>query len=296
MCPWPKSQKMASQRETLLTELKTENLGGAAACALKALDCFTALADEWSPEEAHKIASEIVRNKPEIAPLLRIDNSCLEAKNADDLRRRIQTLRAQITTATETIAEAALKLATPGSIIATTTQSSTTLAALLRAGKEKQIQVLCSESRPGYEGQGLAQKLAAADIPVTLSTDAALLTHLPKAHAVWVGADAIGKDFFVNKVGTLALCLGAKHYGIPVYVLADTLKILPANHPYTSSGDHPAEEVWKDPKPNITVVNPYFEKIPKNLISDVITECKPSDELMKPLQAIAQILGYGLNP
>jgi len=37
---------------------------------------------------------------------------------------------------------------------------------------------------------------------------------------VLVGADAVGDEWFVNKVGTAAICALAIQSGVPVYVLA----------------------------------------------------------------------------
>ena len=85
---------------------------------------------------------------------------------------------------------------------------------------------LLSESRPAREGLELARRLADAGIAVELFSDAAISSAVPASDAVIVGADAVGPGFFVNKVGTGALCALAHVLGVPVYALAGREKIL----------------------------------------------------------------------
>src|SRR5688500_9641499 len=84
----------------------------------------------------------------------------------------------------------------------------------------RDVHVACSESRPAAEGRGLAARLAAADIPVTLFSDAAIAHALSASDAVLVGADAVCSDRFLNKSGTRMLAAAAAQLGIPVYVAA----------------------------------------------------------------------------
>ena len=86
------------------------------------------------------------------------------------------------------------------------------------------------------------------------------------------GADRIYEDGFVNKAGTLPLCLTAKHFNVPVYLAAETTKILSLSERAIKNPEFPSEEIYKPKSKNLTVKNFYFEKIPLNLTQKVICE------------------------
>ncbi len=140
-----------------------------------------------------------------------------------------------------------------------------------KAGKE--IHVIVGESRPLYEGRSLAKQLGACNIPVTLTTDAALLHQLPECTKVLVGADWIEPSFFINKSGTLALALGAQKAQKPLWIAAETSKIVLDSHiHYLENDHHPQEEVLPYPLQGVQIVNPYFDKVPLDLAIGLITE------------------------
>ncbi len=119
----------------------------------------------------------------------------------------------------------------------------------------------------------MATALAAAGIAATVCTDAAVSTLSGSASVVLVGADAVAADWFLNKCGTRQVVEVAARRGGAVYVVASLDKFI---HPRlapllrTSGGD--LEEVWDDAPDRVEVANPYFEKIPTDSLSGVITE------------------------
>jgi len=144
------------------------------------------------------------------------------------------------------------------------------LTALHEAGA---LRVSCSESRPALEGRRLARKLAGLEIPVTCYSDAAIAEALTDADAVAVGADAIGPAWFLNKTGTRMLAASAWQRGVPVYVVASRDKFVSAavaDRLVVREGA--ASEVWEDPPGGVTVRNPYFEPIPLELVTTVISD------------------------
>jgi translation initiation factor 2B subunit (eIF-2B alpha/beta/delta family) len=229
--------------------------GGATQCAMELLDALERLdglegvpplLEALPPELLHTVRAQIE-----------------EVASVEELHRLAGELREQIAGAT---AEIAQRAKVSGGVIATTSLSGTVLQALLAS---ENISAILSESRPKYEGRRLARILSEAGVPVTLCTEAALLSQLPGVDEVWVGADAVGSDFFANKVGTLALCLGAKHHGVPVRLLVDQLKWLSSDD-YSCDLSRPAEEVWEDAPTGVKIINPYFEKIPLDLVTEII--------------------------
>ena len=74
-----------------------------------------------------------------------------------------------------------------------------------------------------------------------------------------------------EKVGSAAACHAASRRGIPVFVVADSSKLLPAGFPQSVEDDRPPEEVWPD-HGGVHVWNRYFEVFPISLVTRVVTE------------------------
>jgi translation initiation factor 2B subunit (eIF-2B alpha/beta/delta family) len=135
------------------------------------------------------------------------------------------------------------------------------------------LTVSCAEGRPRHEGRRLAKALAEAGIGVEFFTDAALASALPGADALILGADAISPTWVLNKCGSLALAAAANLAGVPVFVLATRDKFLPsALADRLSIREHAPHEVWAAPAPAIRVRNPYFERVPLDLVTAVVTD------------------------
>jgi translation initiation factor 2B subunit (eIF-2B alpha/beta/delta family) len=135
------------------------------------------------------------------------------------------------------------------------------------------LRVSCSEGRPALEGRRLAERLAALGVEVTFLTDAALAAALDGANAVLVGADAVGPRHFVNKTGTRMLLSAAGVAGVPVYVAATRDKfVMPALWPRLTIRHEPPAEVWDAPPAGVLVRNPYFETVPLDLTTGVISD------------------------
>ncbi|MCI2082315.1 MAG: S-methyl-5-thioribose-1-phosphate isomerase [Bacteroidales bacterium] len=144
--------------------------------------------------------------------------------------------------------------------------------------------VYCDETRPMLQGSRLtAYELMKAGVDTTLICDdmASIVMAQKKVDAVFVGCDRIAANGDVaNKVGTSALAILARYYGIPFYVLGPT-STLDLN---CSSGkdivieERPAYEVTDTyfssqmaPK-GVKVYNPAFDITPADLITGIVTE------------------------
>jgi len=144
-------------------------------------------------------------------------------------------------------------------------------------GNRKKVKIIQTESRPILEGRIQAVNLYKLGYEVKLVTDTGYARHLDRINMIILGADAIFRDFFVNKSGSYNICLAGKNAGIPVYILADSRKFwfsLPPEHQELQYNEtkKPGEEIWKDPYPGIDTENYYFEKIPVNWADGFITE------------------------
>jgi translation initiation factor 2B subunit (eIF-2B alpha/beta/delta family) len=111
------------------------------------------------------------------------------------------------------------------------------------------------------------------DVRVVHVTDAALAAGLEESAAVLVGADAVAPHAWLNKTGTFMLAAAAGVKGIPVYVAATPDKFaMPALWPWLALREGASDEVWGDPPTGTQVRNPYFEWIPLDLVTGVITD------------------------
>ncbi len=151
--------------------------------------------------------------------------------------------------------------------------NSNTIAALFEYLKEKNIfpDVIQTEARPKFEGRLLAEQLAKMGFKVTVIVDSAIIKYLTKVDLAIAGCDCIFPDFFINKIGSMALALGCQRLNVPFYLLSDSRKFSKQNQ-IKPEKRKPPSEVWHTSLPNITVDNYYFETIPNEIITKLITE------------------------
>lgn len=133
------------------------------------------------------------------------------------LRRADRALRETVRTARARLDEFASECT-----ILTHSASSTVRLALA----DLPCRVLATASEPGGEGRRLAAELG---IPCVEDQDAAAL--VSDVAAVLVGADAVGREAFVNKVGTRALAQSARSSSTPFFVVAESYKWIDRPHP-----------------------------------------------------------------
>ncbi len=240
--------------------------------------------DPFEPpiEDRTTLARELLGLQPEMAPFYHLAALIAEPASdvvlADRLRAFIERLEAEPSAR-------AVSLLRPGSRIMTYSRSGTVLSALLEAQAAGVVfEVWIGEGRPGFEGRTMASELAAAGVAVRLLTDAALMSVVAEADQVWVGADAVGRERFRNKVGTRTLCATAGEADRRPYVLVDETKFLPEEL-WPASRDRPPEEVWPSAPGGVVVRNPYFEDVDLKLTEGIIA----GDEVLAPGDLKARI-------
>ena len=150
-------------------------------------------------------------------------------------------------------------------------------------GNRKKVKIIQTESRPVLEGRIQAVNLLKLGYEVKLISDTGYSRHLDRINMILLGADAIFRDYFINKSGSYNICLAGKNAGIPVYILADSRKFwfsLPPEQREMQYNEikKPEEEIWKDPYPGVNIENYYFEKIPVDWADGFITET----DILKP--------------
>ena len=146
------------------------------------------------------------------------------------------------------------------------------------------LRVYCDETRPLLQGARLsAFEMQTAGVDTTLLCDnmASLAMKRGLIDIIFVGCDRMAANGdFANKIGTSAVAILAKHYGIPFYTCVPTSSIDPS----IPDGSHivieerkPEEvtEMWyaKRMAPaGVKVFNPAFDVTDHDLVTGVITE------------------------
>ena len=270
--------------------LAEDHTRGATALTQEAAEIFAVLADvSRAPGPTQFLADlaeagrVMMAAQPAMASLFTLANTVLWTVDAAPAqgRRRLaeETARAFAATLTERprqIAAAALPHLPPDATVATHSASAAVEAALVHAHAGGRLRsVLCAESRPLNEGVGLAGRLAAHGIPVTLVADAVAPGLLEAGMVVLVGADTVSPLGIVNKAGTYGLALAARAIGAPVVALAGSEKRLPGSLAERESlvGEaRDAAELLAEGPPNVAVVNRAFDLTPLDALTYVITE------------------------
>lgn len=156
--------------------------------------------------------------------------------------------------------------------------------ALEKGWSGSDMHVYCDETRPLLQGARLtAFELFNAGIKTTLQCDnmASMLMKQGKIDIIFVGCDRVAANGdAANKIGTSAVAILAKHYGIPFYVCAPSSTI----DLNTATGDDITIEM-RDPEevtsmwykermapPGIDAFNPAFDYAEHDLITGIITE------------------------
>jgi len=150
--------------------------------------------------------------------------------------------------------------------------SSTVNQALSRASDRGCIfSVVVTEGRPMLEGRLTAKELASHGIPVSLICDTAAASEMADVDMVLLGADGVALQGVINKVGSLAITLAARHHSVPVYVLATRSKFFPSKAGRVPFVSQDPSEVWASPPAGVSINNVYYEYIPLDMVS-LLTE------------------------
>jgi translation initiation factor eIF-2B subunit delta len=256
--------------------MRQNRISGAAEIERKAVDYVK---EYLGKQDLFGKCYSLLSTYPSMASMWNIANfSFLYGKEAEEIFSKMIK-------ANEKVIEHGSGIIKDGSTILTYSRSSTVVK-ILKACKN--IRVICSESRPGYEGRKLAGELSNDGIEVVFATDASLFSFLDEADMIIMGADAILEKGIVNKAGTATLASCAGEAGKDVYVAASSYK----SFPFVFFKEEGGEEVWKDVPEGVKIKNFYFDFTDIKSIDYFITENgvskkkpvfnhKLSDEILK---------------
>ena len=176
----------------------------------------------------------------------------------------------------EQIAKIGAKRIRDGSVVFTHCHSSTVTRLLAQAKADgKTFKVICTETRPAFQGRITANEMVELGVETTFIVDSAARSFISKADLVIVGADAITSEGNIgNKIGTSTLALLAYEARKPFYVVSELLKFdsktLRGN--YEGIEQRSPSEVWKEAPEKLIVRNPAFDVTPSRYIHGLICE------------------------
>jgi ribose 1,5-bisphosphate isomerase len=154
---------------------------------------------------------------------------------------------------------------------------SSTVTHLLRKAKEegKTFEVICTETRPVFQGRITALELLKIGLKTTFIVDSAARWFMRKANLVIVGADAITSEGnVINKIGTSTIALLAHEARKPFYVVSELLKFDPATAcgEYEQIEERSPKEVWSEAPEELVIRNPAFDVTRRDFIHGIICQ------------------------
>ncbi|KAF3314817.1 hypothetical protein TWF173_004346 [Orbilia oligospora] len=206
-----------------------------------------------------------------------------EAKK--DLIASINTyMKERIIVAQDVIANVAADKIANGDVILTYAKSTCVQRVLLRALHDgKQFTVVVIDSRPYFEGRGMARDLTKAGIQVKYTTLHALDHVMKTVNKVFLGAHAVfANGACYSRAGTSAVAMTAAEYQKPVMICCEGLKLSDkiVMDSITTNELGPTEALIGDDSPlqnhaeipNLHIVNLLFDLTLPKYITAVITE------------------------
>jgi translation initiation factor 2B subunit (eIF-2B alpha/beta/delta family) len=273
-------------------EIANDSIHGSTYLSKKALDII----EEYVKRELYhnrtellqalsKLRNALVRAKPLMALIYNrtlevvdfIQQIPKDQKNIEVIKKatleEIEKIRKRAEQSTTSVVKLGGRLILEHNTLLTHSASSIVENILISARKQKKrFKVICTESRPLFEGTAMAKRLAKAGVKVTLIPDADIARAIEESHFVLLGTDRFTETHFVNKTGSFAIGSLAKYMNKPLYIAGETDKVLlKRNYPVRFLLQNP-QEVLKEKINNLQVQNIYFEESPIEFVDKIVLE------------------------
>lgn len=290
---------------TVAEKIKELEVQGARNIAIAAIESIKALAKETSAKTSKGFMKELSEARDVLfasrstEPLMRnalrwiinkVENSGEEVETlAKVVASSSSKFLKNLEDSKECIAEIGAKRIRDNSVVFTHCHSSS-VTHILRKAKEddKEFEVICTETRPVFQGRITARELLSLDVKTTFIVDSAARSFMRKADIVIVGADAITSEGnVINKIGTGTIALLAHEARKPFYVVAELLKFDPTTvcGEYSQIEERNPDEVWKNAPKKLEVRNPAFDVTKREFIHGIICE-----EGIIPPHAVSEVI------
>jgi ribose 1,5-bisphosphate isomerase len=284
---------MGDSVEVTAEKIRRIEVQGARNVAIAAIQAFQTLAAQTKAASKEDLLKELrdaqalFASARETEPLMRNAMRYIISQTQTVPTEDVNALRGVVTenadrflkdlaASSQRAAEIGAKRIGDGSVVFTHCHSSTVTKMLAKAKADGvDFRVICTETRPAYQGRITAEELVGLGIDTTFIVDSAARTFMSEVDVTFVGADAITSEGnVVNKIGTSGIAVIASEARVPFYVVSELLKF----DPETLHGGcekieqrNPAE-VWPEAPSNLKVKNPAFDVTPNRYIHGVICE------------------------
>ena len=284
---------MSDPIQTTAKRIRRLEVQGARNVAIAAIKAVQMVAEQTEAPSKKDFLRELTKDKETLfasratEPLMRNALRMIINKVEKSEERNVKRLAETVTMTSEQflkdleesnrkIAEIGARRIKNDSTILTHCHSSTVTNLLKRAKHEgKTFEVICTESRPAFQGQITAKELLELGIKTTFIIDSATRFFMNQVDLVVVGADAITSEGnVINKIGTSIVALAAHEARTPFYVVSELLKFDPATMygDYEKIEERSPSEIWKDAPKNLVVRNPAFDVTRRDFIHGIICE------------------------
>jgi len=279
---------------------------GARNAAIAAMNAYQTLAETTQTQTRKDFIAELCQARDllfaarETEPLMRNAVRWVITQVEDSDERRVaelahlvsvssQNFQKSLAASKERIAEIGAKRIRDGSTVFTHCHSSTVTYMLAKAKEAgKTFEVVCTETRPAFQGRITAKEILSLGVKTTFIVDSAARSFMHDVDIVVVGADAITSEGnVVNKIGTSAIAVLAHEARKPFYAVTELLKFDPATlyGEYEKNEERSRDEVCKEAPAELTVRNPAFDVTPRDLIHGIICE----EGIVSP-QSVAEVM------
>lgn len=158
--------------------------------------------------------------------------------------------------------------------------SSTAVAIMKAIGEgDPDFEVVCTETRPRFQGRKTAKRLIEAGVRTTLIADSAVESFVigrgsVKIDGIFIGCDQItAEGHTINKIGSWGIASAAYYAGKSLYVVTPLLKMDPTSFLKTIKIEVREDaELWEDAPKGLRMYNPAFEIVDNVLITGYLTE------------------------
>jgi ribose 1,5-bisphosphate isomerase len=273
-----------------IKQLEVQGARNVAVAAIKAIETLAKETKAKNKKEFLKElseAKEILFSSRETEPLMRNAVRLIISQVERNIHEKVEELTEIVTSASEQflknlenskrkIAEIGARRIRNNSVVLTHCHSSTVTYLLRRAKLEgRSFEVICTESRPVFQGRITAKEMLELGVKTTLIVDSAARFFMNQVDLVLVGADAITSEGnVVNKIGTSMIALIAQEARTPFYVVSELLKFDPVTRygDYEKIEERRQNEIWKNPPKNLIIRNPAFDITRRDFVHGIICE------------------------
>jgi ribose 1,5-bisphosphate isomerase len=279
--------------QTTAKKIKRLEVQGARNVAIAAIKAIETLSRETETKNTKEFLEELSEAKEilfvsrETEPLMRNAVRWIISQVEKSDKKRVRELAEIVSSASqqflknledsrEKIAEMGAKRIRNNSVILTHCHSST-VTYLLKKAKQggKSFEIICTETRPIFQGRVTVKEMLELDVKTTLIVDSAARFFMNQADSVFVGADAITSEGnVINKIGTSMIALVAHEARTPFYVVSELLKFDPVTMygDYEKIEERSPDEIWRNHPKNLTIKNPAFDVTRRDFIHGIICE------------------------